>query len=178
MGECVGWLERIIARDQSFSTFSYFFFFLFLPLPPLCIPPFPPLVHWTHTFQRLYASSGPLACVSCFKTLISRIYQSEAVSAYRLLINAGSTTSRVIVYLALDCFNMSRMRDVHTFAKVAMYHGEDADTFFFRYRLLALQPSEVLPINISYKDLLTNQPKQLIPNIILRTCPILDSLLG
>ncbi|GFT52311.1 hypothetical protein NPIL_215491 [Nephila pilipes] len=61
---------------------------------------------------------------------------------------------------------MSYMKDKYTFVKVAFfYHKKDADTFLkclqdFRHRLLALQPSKVLPLNLSYQDLLTQHLKQ------------------
>ncbi|GFU42226.1 hypothetical protein NPIL_350281 [Nephila pilipes] len=64
---------------------------------------------------------------------------------------------------------MSNMKDEHTFAKVAyFYHRKDADLFFkflqdFRHRLLDLQPSEVLPLNLSYQDLLSQHLKELHP---------------
>ncbi|GFS30848.1 hypothetical protein NPIL_190351 [Nephila pilipes] len=61
------------------------------------------------------------------------------------------------------------MKDEHTFAKVDFfYQKKDADTFLkflqdFRYRLLALKPSEVLPLNLFYQDLLIQHLKQLHP---------------
>ncbi|GFS96497.1 hypothetical protein NPIL_397941 [Nephila pilipes] len=91
--------------------------------------------------------------------------QSDTISAFSLLIKAGSATSRVILCLAL-LHTISYIKDEHTFAKAAFfYHRKDADTFFkflqdFRHRLLALQPSEVLPLNMSYQDLLTQHLKQ------------------
>ncbi|GFT16654.1 hypothetical protein NPIL_239691 [Nephila pilipes] len=48
------------------------------------------------------------------------------------------------------------------------YHKTDADILFkflqdFRHRLLALKPSEVLPLNLSNQDLLSQHLKQLHP---------------
>ncbi|GFS38770.1 hypothetical protein NPIL_616931 [Nephila pilipes] len=70
--------------------------------------------------------------------------RSEVISAFHLLIKAGSVTTRVILCLALNCFNT---RDEHASAKVIFFYQKaDADTFFaflldFRHRLLALHPS-------------------------------------
>ncbi|GFS84265.1 hypothetical protein NPIL_128841 [Nephila pilipes] len=66
---------------------------------------------------------------------------------------------------------MSHMKDEHAFAKVAyFYHRKDADVFFqflqdFRRRLLALQPSEVLPLKLNYQDLLSQLLKVLHPTL-------------
>ncbi|GFT85353.1 hypothetical protein NPIL_70401 [Nephila pilipes] len=66
---------------------------------------------------------------------------------------------------------MNHMKDEHAFAKVAyFYHRKDADVFFqclqdFRRRLLALQPSEVLNLNLNYQDLLSQHLKALHPTL-------------
>ncbi|GFS29877.1 hypothetical protein NPIL_235161 [Nephila pilipes] len=88
--------------------------------------------------------------------------QSNATSAFPLLTPLAESFHAF-------AFTMSNMKGDHTSAKVDFfYRKKDTDTFFkflqdFRHRLLALKRSEVLPLNLSYQDLLSQHLKQVHP---------------